>query len=295
MKKSIFVFLMLTALLTGCARSNESHIGSPPDQVTETEPPFSVSSEAAQEETTTPELENVKTKLFVFEQVFLPVAGSSERVGWDEFETLLKQENLDFSDDEGIITVFENSCDGSYLYAVLTNENSFVEIVQLGYHYTAADGEYGVMVDWSEDAPRYLTDVTMPDSGTEVTSLAAFESYIVDAALRSSPNEAYSDVKEIVMEFADAYFVADSDVMKKHLSRTRNVEFTVYEGGDPDKVVINAIKGLDNISADIEEKGYCIASVEFKKSAESDYYIYLTIKLIQEDDQWKIAYYTLEM
>lgn len=171
----------LTALLTGCARSNESHIGSPLEQVTETESPFSVSSEAAQEETTVPELENVKTELFVFEQVFLPVAGSSERVGWDKFETLLKQENLDFSDDEGIITVFENSCDESYLYAVLTNENGIVEIAQLGYHYTAADGEYGVMVDWSKDAPRYLTDVIMPDSGTEVTSLTAVESYIMDA------------------------------------------------------------------------------------------------------------------
>ena len=295
MKKSIFVFLMLTALLTGCARSNESYIGSPLEQVTETEPPFSVSSEAAQEETTVPELENVKTELFVFEQVFMPVAGSSERVGWDQFETLLKQENLDFSDDEGIITVLENSCDESYLYAVLTNENGIVEIAQLGYHYKAADGEYGVMVDWSENTPRYLTDVTMPDSGTEVTSLAAVESYIVDAALRDSSNEAYRNVEEIVKEFAEAYFIADSDVMKKHLSRTRNVEFTVYEGGDPDEVVINTIKGLDNISVDIEEKGYCMASVEFKKSAESDYYIYLTIELIQEDGQWKVSFYTLEM
>ena len=295
MKKSILIFLMLTALLTGCARSNESHIGSPPVQVTETEPPFSVSSEEAQEETTTSELENVKTKLFVFEQVFLPVAGSSERVGWDKFETLLKHENLDFSDDEGIITVLENSCDRSYLYAVLTNENGIVEIAQLGYHYKAADGEYGVMVDWSEDTPRFLTDVTMPDSGTEVASLAAVESYIMDATLKSSPNGTYGDVEAIVKEFADAYFAGDSDVMKKHLSRTRNVEFTVYEGGDPDKVVINAIKGLDNISADIKERGYCIASVEFKQTAESDYYIYLTIEIILEGNQWKIAYYTLEM
>ena len=181
MKKTIFVFLMLTALLTGCAWSNEPHIGSPHEQVTETEPPFSVSSEAAQEETTVPELKNTDTELFVFDRVFMPVAGSSDRIDWDEFATLLNQENLDFADDEGIITVLENSCDGSYLYAVLTNENSFVEIAQLGYHYTAADGEYGVMVDWSKDAPRYLTDVTMPDSGTEVASLATVESYIMDA------------------------------------------------------------------------------------------------------------------
>ena len=178
MKKSIFIFLMLTALLTGCARSNEPHIDPLPDQVTETAPPFSISSEAAQEETTTPELRNVKTELFVFEQVFLSVAGSSERVGWDKFATLLNQESLDFSDDEGIITVLENNCDGSYLYAVLTNEKGIVEIVQLGYHYQAADGEYGVLVDWSEVTPRYLIDVTMPDSGTEVASLAAVESYI---------------------------------------------------------------------------------------------------------------------
>lgn len=297
MKKSILVFLMLAALLTGCARSNESEtiplVLS--EQTTETAPHTAVSSEDTQEETTAPELKNTGNGLTTFERVFLPVAGNSERISWNEFITLLNQEDLDWTEDEGIATVLEDSCDGSYLYAVLTNENGVAEIAQLGYHYAAADGEYGVMADWSDDLPRYLTDVIMPDSGTEVTSLADVKSYIMDAALRSSPNETYGDVEAIVKEFADTYFAADSDVMKKHFSRSHNVEFTVYEGGDPDKVVINAIKGPDNISADIEEKGYCIASVEFKKSAESDYYVYLTIKLIREEDQWKIAYYTLEM
>lgn len=150
------------------------------------------------------ESNKTETGLSVFEHIFMPVAGSSERVGWDEFEALLKQENLAFSDDEGIITVFEDSCDESYLYAVLTNENGIVEISQLGYHYTAADGEYGVMVDWSDSNPRYWTDVTMPDSGTEVTSLAAVNSYIMDATLQSSPNGTYGDVEAIVKEFADA-------------------------------------------------------------------------------------------
>lgn len=40
-------------------------------------------------------------------------------------------------------------------------------------------------------------------------------------------NDNFDAGKAIVKEFADAYFAADSDVMKKHLSRTRNVEFTV--------------------------------------------------------------------
>lgn len=181
----------LTALLTGCARSNESHIGSPPEQVTEKELPFSVSIEAPQEETIVPELKNSETELFVFDRVFLPVAGSSERIDLDEFAALLNQESLDFSDDEGIITVFENSCDENYLYAVLTNENGNVEIAQLGFHYKAADGEYRVMVDWSENTPRHLTDVTMPDSGTEVTSLDAVKSYIMNATLQSSANGTY--------------------------------------------------------------------------------------------------------
>ena len=44
MKKTVFVILLLTTLLTGCVQSNESDIESPLTQGTETEPPFSVSS-----------------------------------------------------------------------------------------------------------------------------------------------------------------------------------------------------------------------------------------------------------
>ena len=151
-----------------------------------------------------------------------------------------------------------------------------------------------------------LTGCSSPSENPSTIAMTNTESSLpnaetvpsAEAAETLSTAETVSDAQEaeaVVKEFADAYFVADSDVMKKHLSRTRNVEFTVYEGGDPDKVVINAIKGLENISADIEQKGYCYASVEFKKSAESDYYIYLTIEIILEDNQWKIAFYTLEM
>lgn len=139
---------------------------------------------------------------------------------------------------------------------------------------------------------------TIAVTSTEPSATIEEPAHITEETKEVNIHETVSEaqqVEAIVKEFADAYFAADSDVMKKRFSRSHNVEFTVYEGGDPDDVVINAVKGLDNISADIAEKGYCIASVEFKKSAESDYYVYLTIKLIQEDDQWKIAFYTLEM
>lgn len=180
MKKLIAAFLMLTVLLTGCAGINASALEFA-EQTAKTARQSAVSNEETQVVATSPVQENAEIQLQIFEQIFLHVAGNSNRISWDEFITILKQENIEFSDDEGIVTVIENNCEGSYLYAVLTNENSVVEIAQLGYYYKATDGEYCVMVDWSDSNPRYLTDVTMMDSGTEVTSLAALESYIVDA------------------------------------------------------------------------------------------------------------------
>lgn len=44
------------------------------------------------------------------------------------------------------------------------------------------------MFDWSDSNLRYLTDVSMMDSGREVTSLTMLESYIVDAVLQSESN-----------------------------------------------------------------------------------------------------------
>ena len=187
MKKLIAAFLMLSVLLTGCAGINAFALEFA-EQTAETAQHLAVSNEETQVEPTSPVQENTEIKLQVFEHIFLHVAGNSNRTSWEEFTTILKQENLEFSDDEGIVTVMENNCEGSYLYAVLTNENSVVEIAQLGYHYKATNGEYCVMVDWSDSNPRYLTDVTIVDFGTEVTSLAMLESYIVDAVLQSESN-----------------------------------------------------------------------------------------------------------
>ena len=187
MKKLIAAFLILSVLLTGCAGINVSAL-EVAEQTAKTTHQSAVSNEETQVVATSPIQENAEIKLQVFEQIFLHVAGNSSRTSWEEFTTILKQENLEFSDDEGIVTVMENNCEGSYLYAVLTNENGIVEIAQLGYYYKATDGEYCVMVDWADSNPRYLTDVTMMDSGTEVTSLTMLESYIVDAVLQSESN-----------------------------------------------------------------------------------------------------------
>ena len=144
---------------------------------------------------------------------------------------------------------------------------------------------------------KEIADPTIAVTRTEPSATIEETAPITEETKEVNIQETVSEaqqVEAIVKEFADAYFVADSDVMKKHFSASRNVEFTVYEEGDGSEVVVNAIKGLDNISKDIEEKEHCIASVEFKKSADSDYYLYLTITLIQEAGQWKVLFYGLE-
>ena len=62
-------------------------------------------------------------------------------------------------------------------------------------------------------------------------------------------------IEAIVQEFANAYFSADSDTMKRHLSSSNKADFTVYSEGEPSEVVVHAIKGLDNAAKDIVEKG----------------------------------------
>lgn len=54
------------------------------------------------------------------------------------------------------------------------------------------------------------------------------------------------------------------------------------------------IKGIENVEQDLLQKGYIIASIEFKNAEKSDYYIYLTVKIIQESNAWKVQSYGLE-
>lgn len=135
---------------------------------------------------------------------------------------------------------------------------------------------------------------TIPINSTESLAIVEETAPITEEVIIQETASEVQQIEAIVKEFTDAYFAADSDVMKKHLSASHNVELTVYEEGDGSKVVINAIKGLDNIPKELEEKGHCNISVEFKKSADSDYFLYLSITLIQEDRQWKVLSYGLE-
>ena len=93
---------------------------------------------------------------------------------------------------------------------------------------------------------------------------------------------------DVAAKFAEAYFAGDTEGLKACLSGSFVGNFELYSG-DGSAVVVNAIKGLSDVDADP-----CTASVEFKESADSDHYLYLSIELVRESDGWKVLSYGLE-
>ena len=108
-----------------------------------------------------------------------------------------------------------------------------------------------------------------------------------DSSIQISP-------EVMISQFMKAYYSGDKDAVKQFLydSHSGNVDvYTDYESADP---VIHAIKGLDNLVPDMAYWGEVYPSVEFKISPNSDYYMYLSITLTWEDNQWKVSDYGLE-
>jgi len=103
--------------------------------------------------------------------------------------------------------------------------------------------------------------------------------------------EAPETAEGVVREFAEAYFYGDEDALWQRLSAGYTGEPEIYREGDGAAVVIHAVKGIENAA----ETERCTASVEFKKTADSDYYLYLTVELTKEQGQWKVLSYGLEM
>ena len=108
-----------------------------------------------------------------------------------------------------------------------------------------------------------------------------------DSSIQLSP-------EVVISQFIKAYYSGDKDAVKQFLSDSHsgNVDvYTDYESADP---VIHAIKGLDNLVLDMAYWGEIYPSVEFKISPNSDYYMYLSMTLTWEDNQWKVSEYGLE-
>ncbi len=113
------------------------------------------------------------------------------------------------------------------------------------------------------------------------------------AALAPNPEGLELSPNNLVADFTQAYFQGDTENLRSHLSR-------VYEGtvegypGDREAVVIHTTKGLHDIPHTMTQYGRLTPSVEFRETAHSDSYTYLSIVLIWENNQWAVSSYGLE-
>ena len=82
--------------------------------------------------------------------------------------------------------------------------------------------------------------------------------------------------------------------MKQYLSVSYNLDIDVYTDYEPADPKINAIKSLDNLVHDMADWGTIRPYIEFRKTADSDYYLYLSMTLAWENGQWKVSEYGLE-
>ncbi len=99
------------------------------------------------------------------------------------------------------------------------------------------------------------------------------------------------DPEPVVDAFATAYFSGDINGMKNQLSESYTGEPEVYSSGNE---VVHTVKEIYNIFPDMAKMGHLNVSVEFRPTPESDYYNYLSITLIWENNRWAVEFYGLE-
>lgn len=147
------------------------------------------------------------------------------------------------------------------------------------YHQEAAEG-HGSRLTAMIQTFRVVTEEDAANQETQGTESTA-------PWLESSP-------EEVVSRFMEAYFNDDRETIGQYLSASYHGDREVYAATGSQQPVIHAIKGLDNIAGDMTDHGELYPSIEFRVTPDSDYFVYLSITLVWEDNQWKVASYGLE-
>ena len=98
----------------------------------------------------------------------------------------------------------------------------------------------------------------------------------------------------VISQFIRAYYSGDRETVAQCLSSSYNGNVDVYTDFEPADPEINAIKGLENPVHDMAIWGAVRPAIQFRKTPDSDYYMYLSMTLTWEDNQWKVSEYGLE-
>ncbi len=100
------------------------------------------------------------------------------------------------------------------------------------------------------------------------------------------------EIRGIVDEFATAYFQDNVEAMQKLLASTYDGEIGRYESTG--SISDMTVKGLSDVDDKIIKSGNCIVSLEFRDSNYKDMFLYLTVGLVKQEDNWKIQSYGVE-
>ncbi len=99
------------------------------------------------------------------------------------------------------------------------------------------------------------------------------------------------EIKNLVEEFAAAYFSGNIDAVQRLLPDTYDWDIDVYEGTGTISDI--TLKGLPE--TDEQPEGtVMVVSVEHRNSDFGDTLQYLTIELIKQNGRWEIQFYGLE-
>ncbi len=113
-----------------------------------------------------------------------------------------------------------------------------------------------------------------------------------DMASEYLADEDCQEIRTIVDEFAAAYFSGNVDVMQKFLSSTYAGKIDRYEGTG--FVSDFTVKGLSDTDDKKIDNGTYVVFLEFRDSDYEDMFLYLTVGLVKQDNNWKIQSYGVE-
>lgn len=174
---------------------------------------------------------------------------------------------------------------------------------------TALDALTEDQLNWSMEKAAVLGGKREELDGGSLTATVVFGSGREMLAQRCSQLLAYlegtaqvparkyaSDLQPegVVREFTEAWFRGDGQTIKKYLSSECTWQVPGYEGGNPEKVVISGIKNLDSYILDMANRGVIFPSIEFRPTADSDFFCYLSLTMQWEQGQWKVLSCALE-
>lgn len=140
---------------------------------------------------------------------------------------------------------------------------------------------------WGREFPMIVNTFALSggaDTNEKTNDIAGTEGYLGDEDCRK--------IRTVLDAFAKAYFDGNADLVQKYLASTYEGEIDTYEGTGT--ISDLTVKGLSDADEKKIENGKCIVSVEFRDSNYEDMFLYLTLILVKEEDDWKIQFYGVE-